>query len=137
MLLYLVYKGISIDAVGFEPAYLRAIPHLAACGVFRYENGKARVDIPVISKAAYQEMDRLRIDAMNRLAEVLTEPLRRALPEMKLPVPAHLRSRVAAFRQYSCYAIPMGGHPGGRGKRRFPGRSLAEPAADGAGDRTV
>lgn len=107
MLLYLVYKGISIDAVGFEPAYLRAIPHLAACGVFRYENGKARVDIPVISKAAYQEMDRLRIDAMNRLAEVLTEPLRRALPEMKLPVPAHLRSRVAAFRQYSCYAIPM------------------------------
>ena len=55
------------------PAYLRAIPHLAACGVFRYENGKARVDIPVISKAAYQEMDRLRIDAMNRLAEVLTE----------------------------------------------------------------
>ena len=52
-------------------------------------------------------MEGLRIDAMNRLVGILMEPLRRALPEMKLPIPAHLRSRIAAFRQYSCYAIPM------------------------------
>lgn len=106
-LLYLVYKGIPIDAVAFDPAYLQAIPHLAECGIFKYSNDKPEVDIPVIRKEDYQQMDKLRNDYMQKLVDILLEPLREELPGMKLKIPAHLEDRITEFRKYACYAIPM------------------------------
>ncbi|HBL84166.1 MAG: hypothetical protein A2Y17_12945 [Clostridiales bacterium GWF2_38_85] len=106
-LVYLIYKGIPIDAVTFDPLYLQAIPHLAECGIFKYVNDKPSVNIPVIQKSEYLEMDQLRIEYMYKLTEVLTEPLRSELSKIKLPIPSHLENRITEFRKYACYAIPM------------------------------
>ncbi len=106
-LLYLLDRGIPFDAAVCDPLFLQDIPHLAACGVLRLENGTPRVAIPVIAKAEYEEMDQLRLQAMRELADWIEEPLRRFLPGCKLEIPRHLTGRVAAFRQYPFYAMPM------------------------------
>lgn len=107
VLVYLIHKGIPLDAVAFDPLYLHAIPHLADCGIFRYESNKPVVDIPVIQKIQYREMEQIRFKYFNILAEKIADPLRKVLPKLKLSIPSHLESRIIEFRKYDCYAIPM------------------------------
>ena len=83
------------------------VPHLAECGVLVYDNNKPKVAIPVISKNQYGELWQVILKHMYLLADILEEPLRRVFPELKIEIPAHLEGRVAEFRKYSCYAIPM------------------------------
>lgn len=106
-LLYVIHQGISIEEAGMNPMYLEDIPHLAECGVLRYDNGQPRVAVPVIGKAQYEELLGLNLAHARKLADVLEEPLRRALPQLKTEIPGHLEGRVAQFRRYSCYHIPM------------------------------
>lgn len=87
--------------------YLENIPHLVECGVLRYENGHPCAAIPVIDRAQYEELLKRDLIYVRKLADILEEPLRGALPELKTEIPGHLEGRVAQFRQYSCYQIPM------------------------------
>ena len=107
MLLYLVYKKIPVDTVAFNPIYLKAIPHLTECGIFRDVNGKPQPDIPIIGKREYNEMDKLCTENMYKLAEILIEPLAAEMSKFKVPVPKHLEARIVEFRKYLCYSIPM------------------------------
>ena len=43
----------------------------------------------------------------NPFADILEPLLREVFPKFKIKIPKHLEGRVAEFRQYSCYAIPM------------------------------
>lgn len=107
VLVYLIHKKIPLDAVAFDPLYLQAVPHLAECGIFKYENDKPVVDIPVIQQSQYLEMDQIRIKHSMILSDQIFEILRYELPKIKLPIPSHLESRITEFRKYACYAIPM------------------------------
>ncbi len=106
-LLYIVHQGIPFDAVGFNSMFLEDIPHLAHCGILRYENERPRVAIPVLSKSQYDALYQITVKYVRRLADVLEEPLRELLPKLKITIPKHLEGRVAEFRQYDCFSIPM------------------------------
>lgn len=106
-LLYMIHQGISFDDTGFDLMFLEDIPHLAECGVLRYENDKLKVAIPVISKIQYGELRQVIAKYINQLADVLEGTLCEVLPKLKLPIPQHLEGRVAEFRKYTCYALPM------------------------------
>ena len=53
-MLYILYKDIPFEHTGFNLRYLEDIPHLASCGVLRYENNKPQVAIPVFSKLEFE-----------------------------------------------------------------------------------
>ena len=55
----------------------------------------------------YDELEKICIDSMRRFAHLLEPKLRLIFPKLKIEIPKHLEGRVAEFRQYSCYAIPM------------------------------
>lgn len=106
-LLYMIHQGIFVDDTGFNLMFVEAIPHLAECGVLRYENDKPAVAIPVISKTQYGELWQVIAKYINLLADVLERPLREVFLKLKLAIPQHLEGRVAEFRKYTCYALPM------------------------------
>lgn len=106
-MLYVIYKGIPFNYTGIDPMYLSRVPHLAECGIFRMEDDKPRLNIPVISKQKYDELDKLRIKKIYEFADMFEPLLREIMPELKIDVPKHLEGRVAEFRKYTCYAFPM------------------------------
>jgi len=106
-MLYVIYKKIPFNYTGIDPIYLSRIPHLVECGVLRVENEKPQLDIPVISKKEYDELDGLRLSKLNEFADILEPLLRKIMPEIKIDVPKHLESRIAEFCKYNISAIPM------------------------------
>ena len=105
--LYIIYQGISFDAVGFNVMYARDIPHLVECGVLYYDDNQPKVAIPVIKKEQYDELWQVILKYMYILGDILEKSLRNAFPELKISIPSHLEGRIAEFRKYSCYALPM------------------------------
>ena len=65
------------------------------------------MDIPVLNVEEFRELSKLCNEKMRIFADLLTEPLRKALSDFKVSIPKHLIGRVAEFRQYACYAVPM------------------------------
>lgn len=106
-LLYIIYQGISFDDIGFNLMFLEDIPHLVECGVLCYDNDRPAVAIPVITKPQYEELWQVILKYMYMLADILEEPLRNVFPKLKIGIPNQLEGRVAEFRKYSCYALPM------------------------------
>ena len=106
-LLYIIHREIPFDETGFNSIFLENIPHLVKCGVLRYVDARPCVAIPVVDKAEYNELLKLILTYMNKLADILELPLREAAPKMKYNIPQHLEGRVAESRQYGSYAIPM------------------------------
>ena len=106
-MLYIIYKGIPFNYTGLDPIYLERIPYLAECGILRMENNIPQLDIPVISKQKYDEIEKLLIQKIHEFADMFEPLLREIMPEMKYKVPKHLESRIAECRKYSCYAFPM------------------------------
>ncbi|MBP5155790.1 MAG: hypothetical protein J6252_04330, partial [Clostridia bacterium] len=95
------------ESTGFNVMCLEDIPHLTECGVLANDNGKIRVDIPMLRPEEYEDLDKIRIEQMRVLSDILEPGLRKIFPQLKIEIPKHLEGRVAEFRQYSCYAIPM------------------------------
>lgn len=106
-MLYLISRGIPFESTGFNVMCLENIPHLTECCVLANDNGKIRVDIPMLRPEEYEELDKIRIEQMGVLSDILEPGLRKIFPQLKIEIPKHLEGRVAEFRQYSCYAIPM------------------------------
>ena len=106
-MLYLISRSIPFESTGFNVMYLEDIPHLTECGVLANDNGKIRVDIPMLYPNEYEELERICIEQMRLFAGLLEPKLRKIFPKLKIEIPKHLEGRVAEFRQYSCYAIPM------------------------------
>ena len=106
-MLYILYKGIPFEYTGFNLRYLEDIPHLASCGVLRYENDKPEVAIPVLSKKEFSELFKVSASYMVKLGDLIEEPLRKIFPQLKLEIPIHLEGKIAEFRKYVWYAVPM------------------------------
>ena len=98
-LLYIMHTGIDPESVGFNPEYLKAIPWLTKCKIFREEAGKPVINIPVLCKDEAQVLWNLCTEAkyeiVNDLKELLTEFFR----GKKQEIPAHLDS-VPLQKQY-------------------------------------
>ena len=106
-LLYIISRGIPFERAGFETMFLEDIPHLAKYGVLGINNGKPFVDLPILTPDEYSLLDKTRIEYMHKMANMLEPWLREVFPLLRIDIPKHLVGRVAEFRQYSCYAIPM------------------------------
>ena len=106
-LLYIISRKIPFDNTGFNLMFCEDIPHLIQCGVLGESNGKAFVNIPMLTPDEYKSLDDIRLKYMKRLANVLEPLLREVFPKLKIQIPKHLEGHVAEFRQYPCYAIPM------------------------------
>ncbi len=106
-MLYLISRQIPFNTTGFNMMFCRDIPHLTACGVLGDDNGKPFVNIPMVTPEEYAALDKWRIDCMHHLADDLVQPLTALFPQLKIAIPPHLEGRVAIFRQYTCYGIPM------------------------------
>ena len=107
-LLYIIHKGIPAEAVAFDPINYRSIPKLVRYHVLAQdENGKPRVDIPVISKAQSDEMQKLHGKYVVVLRDVLIPIFRDRMDDLRVNVPAHLEDRIMESRKYSAYGIVM------------------------------
>ena len=106
-LLYILFKCIPFEYTGFNLKYLEDIPHLASCGVLRYENDKPKVAIPVLSKEQFSELFKISASYMVKLGDLIEKPLGELFPQLKLDIPAHLEGKIAEFRKYAFYAFPM------------------------------
>ncbi|MDD4495443.1 MAG: sigma-70 family RNA polymerase sigma factor [Eubacteriales bacterium] len=106
-LLYIISRGIPFEHTGFETMYLEDIPHLTECGILGSVDGKPLVNLPMMTPDEYNMLDKIRIEHMYRMADLFEPWLRKIFPHLKIDIPKHLAGRVAEFRQYSCYAIPM------------------------------
>ena len=106
-LLYILHRGLTISDTGIDPALMQNIPHLVDCRVLRKKDGKPECAVPVLSKAEFAALDAVRVAQMHILADVLEPLLRAIFPLLRVPLPSHLTGRVAEFRRYGCYAIPM------------------------------
>lgn len=106
-LLYIVHRGLMLSDTGIDPALMQNIPNLTDCHVLRGTGGRPECAVPVLSPEEYAALDAVRAVQLHVLADIL-EPLMRAIfSYLKVPLPSHLSGRVAEFRRYSCYAIPM------------------------------
>lgn len=106
-LLYILSREIPAESTGFNLMFCEDIPHLIKCGVLGENSGKVIVNIPMLTPGEYKALDEIRIEYMHELADILEPLLREVFPKLKIKIPKHLVGRVAEFRQYSCYAIPM------------------------------
>lgn len=106
-LLYIIWRGISFEAVGFNLMCLEDIPHLAKYGILRYEKDIPKVAVPVLTKSQYEELAKVDKTYIMKLEDIMERPLREAFPRLKINIPKHLEGHVAEFRQYPCFSIPM------------------------------
>lgn len=106
-LLYILHRNLNIGDTGVDPALMQNIPHLTDCCVLRERSGRPECAVPVLSKAEFAALDAVRVGQMHALVDILEPLLRAIFPLMRAPLPAHLTGRVAEFRRYTCYAIPM------------------------------
>lgn len=98
-LLYIVYAGLEPGSTGFNPEYLRAIPWLTKCRIFREEAGKPVVNIPVLRNNEAQILWNICKEAKSRMVQDLKELLAGFYRGKKQELPAHLDS-VPLQKQY-------------------------------------
>lgn len=106
-MLYIIHNELSFENIGFNLLYLKDIPHLVECGVLKYQNNHPKVAIPVINKKQYEELTDIILIYIHKLSNILATPFHTLFPKIKINIPHHLEGRIAEFRRYSCYSIPM------------------------------
>ena len=87
MVVYLLHAGIPPQAVAADPLPLRAIPHLADCGILRYENDRPAAAIPVLSGTEYSVLMEICQNGAAEFANVLETVLSDRLPALAIPLP--------------------------------------------------
>ncbi len=107
LILYVLLCGIPFETTSIDISLLKSIPYLCECGILSQTNGNPQVDIPIITMEEYKEIESFRISVMYEMAELLYPKFISLFPKIKFNIPRHLEARVAKFRRYYCYAIPM------------------------------
>ena len=98
-LLYIMHMGIDPESIGFNPEYLKAIPWLTKCKIFREEAGKPVINIPILCKDEAQVLWNLCTEAKYEMVKDLKELLAEFYKGKKQEIPAHLDS-VPLQKQY-------------------------------------
>ena len=98
-LLYIMHKGLNPESVGFNPEYLKAIPWLTKCKIFREEAGKPVINVPILHHDETNVLWDICMDAKSKMTKDLKNRLAEFLKEKKQEIPAHLDS-VPLQKQY-------------------------------------
>lgn len=98
-LIYIVYTGTNLETIDFNLEYLKAIPWLTKCKIFREEEGKPVVNIPVLHRSESEQLWNLCAKAKQSMVEQLKPLLKKFLKGKKQNIPAHLDS-VPLQKQY-------------------------------------
>lgn len=98
-LIYIVDTGVNLATIDFNLEYLKAIPWLTKCKIFREEEGKPVVNIPILRKSESQQLWNLCAEAKQSMVEQLKPLLKKFLKGKKQNIPAHLNS-VPLQKQY-------------------------------------
>ena len=106
-LIYMIYKEVDFDQTAFNLRYLEDISHLIECGIFRSDGAKIRVEIPILDKTQHKELRDVINSYIFKFADAIEAPLVSALPALRQVLPAHLKNKVAEYRQYHIHMIPM------------------------------
>ncbi len=96
---YIVSTGIDPESVGFNPEYLKAVPWLTKCRIFREEAGKPVVNIPVLQKKEAESLWSICAEAKHQMVKDLKALLTEFFQGKKQDIPAHLDS-VPLQKQY-------------------------------------
>ena len=94
-----MHMGIDPESVGLNPEYLKAIPWLTKCKIFREEEGKPVINIPILHKDEAQALWNLCTEAKYEMVKDLKELLAEFYKGKKQEIPAHLDS-VPLQKQY-------------------------------------
>ncbi len=98
-LLYIIQEEIMPEQVGINPEYLRAIPWLVKCKIFREENGKPVVNVPVLNAEEGSVLWNVCKEVRQAMEIDLKDILAEFLKGKKQEIPAHLDS-VPLQKQY-------------------------------------
>ncbi len=100
-LLFILHMGIPTDMVGLNTEYLKAIPHLTRCRILREENGKPRVNIPVLNGNEFVSLCNILTDAKREMCGCgeLVSKLAEFIKDKKTSYPSHIGS-ISLFKQY-------------------------------------
>lgn len=107
-LLYLIECDINPEKIGFNDKLLQSIPWLTECKILRNDNGKAKINVPVLSKKEKNEVWEILGKTQQEFKNDIIHLLAAFLKDKKQVIPKHLTS-VPLYRQYmySMYAFPM------------------------------
>ncbi|MBQ7335932.1 MAG: sigma-70 family RNA polymerase sigma factor [Clostridia bacterium] len=100
-LLYLIHTGTAPESVGFNTEYLRAIPWLIKCKILREEDGKPRVNIPILNQVEFDQLCKIMTEMKQEILrdKELRDTFATFLKDKKQKIPAHLTS-VPLQKQY-------------------------------------
>lgn len=99
--LWCVYSGVSPDEGGISNAVIENIDTLIECtGLIVREDGKLKVDIPVVEQSVYAQMEDIIITCITKLEQVIGEDFKRFLVSRTLNIPKHLNG-VYDFKKYN------------------------------------
>jgi hypothetical protein len=98
-LLYIIYRGINPVETGFNIELLKSIPWLTTCKILRSNNGKAELNIPVLTQKESESLWQICAETKPAMTEDLKELLSGFYRGKKQEIPSHLKS-VPLQKQY-------------------------------------
>ena len=107
LILYAISRGIPFEYTNIDISLLKSIPYLCECGILTQTDSNPKVDIPIIMPEEYSEIESICSSVMCEMIEFLYLNFKTLFPKIKFNIPKHLEERIAKFRKYYCYAIPM------------------------------
>lgn len=107
LILYAISRGIPFEYTNIDISLLKSIPYLCECGILTQTDSNPKVDIPIIMPEEYSEIESICSSVMCEMIEFLYLNFKTLFPKIKFNIPNHLEERIAKFRKYYCYAIPM------------------------------
>ncbi len=93
-LLYTVYSGINPEQIGFNTEYLKLIPWLTDCKILRSENGKPKVNVPILNENEFKELFHIWMVAKSEMTGdvSLKEAMSDFIKDKQTIIPKHLKS---------------------------------------------
>jgi len=106
-LLWSVHEGIPLDASDIPNEFIAYMPTLEKFGLITSRDGHPRTAIPVLEKAAYEELCSTVHDATEEISSAVGEEYAAFTASMKTPLPRHLTSvpDLFRFRSASTYFV--------------------------------
>lgn len=90
--LWCVYKGVSMEDGKISNTLIESIEKLIKVGLITRSDGKLSVDIPVMTRDTYKEIEQIVNHGYNRLVEEIGDDYKEYLKNNRLEIPKHLKS---------------------------------------------
>ena len=99
-LLWHIYDDIPLDTSDIPNEFISYMPTLESLGVIGYSSGKPYVNIPVMEKAAYQELCNAIQAATNEIKSAIGKEFLGFISSLRTRIPGHLTTVPELYRYY-------------------------------------